>query len=117
MSPVQVSSPPNFYRQVWDIVRLVPRGRVVSYGQVATWIGSPRAARAVGYAMFNSPEGEEIPWHRVVNAQGKISEGGAPDRAEVQRGLLLAEGVEFGGETGAVDLQRFGLRLPPRRPT
>lgn len=84
----------------------------MSYGQVATWLGSPRAARAVGYAMFNV-QGDDVPWQRVVNSRGEISVGGALHRPELQRALLEAEGVEF-GQGGVIDLGRFGW-IPPAR--
>jgi methylated-DNA-protein-cysteine methyltransferase-like protein len=84
----------------------------VSYGQVATWLGSPRAARAVGYAMFNV-RGDDVPWQRVVNSRGEISIGGALHRPELQRALLEAEGVVF-GRGGAIDLRRFGWTPPAR---
>lgn len=88
-----------FFRLVWDFVRQVPVGRVVSYGQVAQALSPPlglgpdeyrrEGARLVGNAMAASPEG--VPWHRVVNAQGRLS--GAP--ATRQQRLLQAEGVAF----------------------
>lgn len=96
----------GFYEAVWDLVRQVPRGRVVTYGQVATWLGSPRAARAVGYAMFNVKD-PDMPWHRVINAKGEVSIGGHLHRPDLQRGLLEAEGVGFDA-SGRVDLRRYG---------
>ncbi len=101
---------PSFYQAAWALVKQVPRGRVVTYGQVATWLGSPRAARAVGYAMFNVAD-ESIPWHRVINAKGEISVGGHLHRPELQRQLLEAEGVRFDAN-GRLDLARY-LWHPP----
>ena len=106
-------STPSFYDAVWALVRQVPEGKVVTYGQVATWLGSPRAARAVGYAMFNVAD-EGVPWHRVINAQGRISVGGHIGRPSFQRWLLEAEGVRFDGE-GCIDLRSFGCARDPRR--
>ena len=100
----------SFYETAWARVRQVPPGAVGTYGQVATWLGSPRAARAVGYAMFNIPD-DSIPWHRVINSQGRISVGGQLHRPDLQRLLLEEEGVVF-GERGVVDLRRFGWRPP-----
>ncbi len=105
-----MSGPPGFYQAAWDLVRKVPRGKVVTYGQVATWLGSPRAARAVGYAMFNVDD-PKVPWHRVVNSKGEISIGGHLHRPDLQRRLLEKEGVRFDGER--IDLARFGWELPP----
>ena len=96
----------RFHRAVFRLVREVPRGRVVTYGQVAALLGHPRAARAVGYAMRHCIEG--VPWHRVVNAQGKIS----PRPSEghrLQRVLLEREGVRFDREE-RIDLDAFGWR-------
>jgi methylated-DNA-protein-cysteine methyltransferase-like protein len=100
----------SFYTEVWALVRQVPRGRVVTYGQVAGWLGRPRAARAVGYAMFNV-EDDTVPWQRVINARGEISEGGHPHRPALQRRLLEQEGVRFDAN-GRVDLRRFHWRGP-----
>ena len=103
---------PSFYEAVWRLVRRVPRGKVVSYGQVATLLGSPRAARAVGYAMFNVQD-DDVPWQRVVNSRGEISIGGALHRPELQRALLEAEGVAFAAG-GVIDLARHGWTPPAR---
>lgn len=75
------------------MVARIPTGRVMCYGQIATILGSPRAARAVGYALRAGPEG--LPWQRVINAQGKISIKGELERPMVQRMLLEAEGIQF----------------------
>ena len=61
----------RFRGAVYRFVRTIPRGRVVTYGQIAALLGAPRAARAVGMAMRHCPAG--LPWHRVVNARGGIS--------------------------------------------
>tara|TARA_Y100001934_G_scaffold281231_1_gene390274 strand:+ start:255 stop:578 length:324 start_codon:yes stop_codon:yes gene_type:complete len=95
----------GFYERVWAWVRQVPAGRVVTYGQVATALGSPRAARAVGYAMYGVQDAD-VPWQRVINAKGRISNGGQLARPELQRQLLLREGVEFGPD-GEIELARF----------
>ena len=90
------SQPPQtFYDRVWDFVRRVPRGRVVTYGQVAVELGSPAAARAVGYALCNLNEDTNVPWWRVINAKGAISLRGRGANAELQRALLEHEGAEF----------------------
>jgi methylated-DNA-protein-cysteine methyltransferase-like protein len=102
----------TFYDYVYRVVRLVPHGKVTTYGLVATMLGHPRAARAVGYALHNLPEGSDVPWHRVINFRGMISARGEVLRPEIQRLLLEAEGVVFDHE-GKVDFQQFlwqGLR-------
>jgi methylated-DNA-protein-cysteine methyltransferase-like protein len=85
----------NFYQQVYALVRQVPAGKVVTYGQVAALLGSPRAARAVGYALRFLPAGSDVPWHRVINYQGGISPRYPAESPIIQRVLLEAEGVCF----------------------
>jgi methylated-DNA-protein-cysteine methyltransferase-like protein len=79
-------------------VQTIPFGKVATYGQVADLAGLPRAARQVGYAL-NALRGKEaaadLPWHRVVNAQGKVSVRAEAGSEEYQQDLLMAEGVEF----------------------
>jgi methylated-DNA-protein-cysteine methyltransferase-like protein len=94
--------------KVWKTASTIPRGRVTTYGQLATAAGFPRAARLAGFALKNTPPGLKLPWHRVLNAQGKIS---FPPRSKAwheQRRRLAAEGVAFVG--GRVDLARYGWR-------
>ena len=97
------------YELVWTAVKRIPRGRVATYGQIAALAGMPKHARQAGYALAATPENKKIPWHRVINAQGKISlrlkhwDGGSD---EFQRILLEAEGVIF-DSGGRVDLKRF----------
>ena len=85
----------TFYDRVYEFVRSVPRGRVVTYGQVAVELGSPAAARAVGYALYNLSMGSDVPWWRVVNASGGISLRNRGPAADFQRQRLEAEGVRF----------------------
>lgn len=76
---------------MYRLVRRVPRGSVVTYGQVATMLGAPRSARAVGGAMRRCPD--DVPWHRVVNAQGGISRRRRLGSVLTQRIRLEQEGV------------------------
>jgi methylated-DNA-protein-cysteine methyltransferase-like protein len=76
---------------VYRLVRRVPRGAVVTYGQIAAMLGAPRAARAVGGAMRRCPD--DVPWHRVVNAQGGISRRRRLGSVLTQRIRLEQEGV------------------------
>jgi methylated-DNA-protein-cysteine methyltransferase-like protein len=92
----------RFDAAVYALVRRIPPGRVVTYGQVAGLVGSPRAARAVGQAMRRCPAG--VPWHRVVNAQGRVSRRRNPGSMLTQKLLLQREGVTFRRE--AIDLAR-----------
>ncbi|HEY0511380.1 MAG TPA: MGMT family protein [Thermoanaerobaculia bacterium] len=92
----------------YAVIRRIPLGRVATYGQIAALAGLPRRARRVGQALRSTPEGVEIPWHRVVNAQGAISpRGGLGWEEGYQRHLLEEEGVVF-SKSGKIDLDRFG---------
>ncbi|MCH7958552.1 MAG: methylated-DNA--[protein]-cysteine S-methyltransferase [Candidatus Hydrogenedentes bacterium] len=102
---------PNFYDAVYRVVRKIPRGRVMTYGQIATILGAPRAARAVGYAMRASPK--KVPWQRVINRMGQISARGDVERPIIQQQMLEAEGVVF-DDTESCDLGRY--RWEPRNP-
>jgi methylated-DNA-protein-cysteine methyltransferase-like protein len=97
----------GFFEQVYRLVRLVPPGKVVSYGAIARMLGQPHAARTVGWAMHSLPEGSDVPWHRVINSQGRISSGGRGYGADLQQAMLEAEGIVF-DERGCVDWDRFG---------
>lgn len=101
----------GFFARVYELVSLVPPGRVVTYGQIARWLDNPRGARAVGWALRALPSGSEVPWHRVINFRGGISAWGRETGADLQRHLLEMEGVVFNGE-GEVDLDRFGWEGP-----
>jgi methylated-DNA-protein-cysteine methyltransferase-like protein len=92
----------TFDRAVYALVRRIPRGRTVTYGQVAAMLGRPRAARAVGGAMRRCPAG--VPWHRVLNASGRISRRARAASMLTQRMLLEREGVTM--RRGRVDLAR-----------
>jgi len=96
----------SFSAEVARVVRRVPRGRVVTYGQVALLVGRPGAARQVGWALRTLPDEPRVPWHRVINARGAISCRGVPLAEEIQRQLLLQEGIRF-SESGCVDLERY----------
>jgi methylated-DNA-protein-cysteine methyltransferase-like protein len=85
----------TFYEQVYDFVRGVPPGRVVTYGQVALELGAPSAARSVGYALFFLPGDSDVPWWRVINVRGGISLRNRGEAADMQRRLLEGEGVRF----------------------
>ena len=98
---------PGFFERVYQLVRQVPPGRVTSYGAIARMLGHPRAARTVGWALHSLPEGSDVPWHRVINSQGRISTSCREHSADLQRALLEAEGVEFDAH-GYVDWDRFG---------
>ncbi len=103
---------PNFYERVYRVVRRVPAGKVTSYGRVAAMLGAPRAARAVGYALQalkdrrDDPGFEPVPWHRVINSQGRISIVNREHGAEEQARRLRAEGVPV-DDTLRVDIEAY----------
>ncbi len=109
------ASPPNpqtYYEQVWNIVRQIPAGKVAADGQIAKMIPPPNgveletyaafAPRWVGSAMAACPD--DVPWQRVINSQGKISERAG---AEKQRQLLEEEGIIFDAKD-RIDLKKYG---------
>jgi methylated-DNA-protein-cysteine methyltransferase related protein len=123
---------PEALTPILAAVRAIPRGRVATYGQIARLAGLGGQARRVGYALSALPAGSRVPWHRVVNAAGRISERrppksrrrpvllmSAPRRRDarpgdpaielLQRRLLEREGVRF-DRTGRIDLARFRWR-------
>ncbi len=105
----------NNYLRIYEIVRQIPRGRVATYGQVATLADLDGHARQVGYALHALPASERIPWHRVVNARGEVSARSVDDSHELQRHLLEAEGVAFDGR-GRIDLACYRWRRAQRPP-
>ena len=96
----------TFFEKVYEIVKQVPKGQVVTYGQVACAVGSPRAARQVGWALHVNPEPGVIPCHRVVNRFGSLAPAFAFGGEEVQAQLLRNDGVEV-KEDYTVDLQKY----------
>lgn len=115
---MQFTSPPNkqaYYEQVWNIVRQIPRGRVASYKQISLMLPPPNSvefeayeafgARWVGGAMAACPD--DVPWQRVINSQGKISDRPGAER---QRQLLEEEGVLFVKDK--VDMKKYGWKGP-----
>ena len=100
------------YTRIYAVVKRIPRGRVATYGQVAQLAGLGRAARQVGYALHAlRDDPDRVPWHRVVNAQGRVSVRSDPGADDLQRQLLEGEGVVFDG-VGRLPLDR--LRWRPR---
>jgi len=106
------------WRRIYAVVRRIPRGRVATYGQVAWIAGLPRQARLVGYALHAAAESGAVPWHRVINAQGRISlRAEGPGGSVLQRLRLEQEGVRFDAR-GRVALGEYGWSVagaPVRR--
>lgn len=101
---------PGLHQTVFDLVRQVPAGRVTTYGDVAGLLGSRRVARHVGYALAGLTD-PSVPWHRVINAGGRISFKGDTVRGIQQRALLEAEGIEFDAQD-RVDLKALRWTFP-----
>ncbi len=97
----------SYYDRVYDIVKRIPSGRVATYGQIAAMTGSPRASRAVGYALHFNPDPQNIPCFRVVNRFGRCAPAFAFGGPDVQAELLRADGIEV-SEDGYVDLDKYG---------
>ncbi len=106
------SKPASSYERIYAVVRRVPRGKVATYGQIAELAGLSGHARQVGYAMAAIPTSSAVPWHRVINAQGRVSPRSAGAGSTiVQQQLLEREGIMF-EDGGRVSLVRF--RWKPR---
>ena len=100
------------FDRIYAVVKLIPRGQVATYGQVAAAAGNPRLARVVGYALHANPEPGVIPCHRVVMRDGAVSPAFAFGGANRQIELLTAEGVGFADETH-VDMERYRVPFLP----
>lgn len=110
MSGVKAVATGSSYERIYAVIRRIPRGRVTTYGAVATLAGLDGQARLVGYALSALRDGSSVPWHRVINAQGRLSLDRDPSGAGLtQRMRLEREGVAFIG--GRVSLARFGWRV------
>jgi methylated-DNA-protein-cysteine methyltransferase related protein len=96
------------YDRIYAVVRHIPYGQVATYGQVAQLANLAGKARLVGYALFRVDlQRDDIPWHRVINAKGEISESAFRQGGDhLQRSLLEAEGVQF-SPTGQVNLRQY----------
>jgi len=107
------------YQRIYSVIRRIPRGRVATYGQIAELAGLDGHARQVGYALHNLPENSGVPWHRVLNARGEVSERSSGDSHELQRMLLEEEGIEFDlrGRLSLAEFQwRKRAKIGPGRP-
>lgn len=94
----------SFVLRVLKIIQKIPRSKILTYGQVATIAGSPRASRIVGGILFRQGPDSDLPWQRVINSQGKIStyRVGSGER---QRTLLEREGIQFRRD-GSIDMKK-----------
>lgn len=98
----------NWHQSVWKVVSDIPFGHVLTYGEVAKLAGMPKMARRVSQAMRRAPKKLDLPWHRVINAQGKISFPEDSNGWQRQKDRLEDEGVVF--LNGHIDLTVYGYR-------
>ena len=109
-----LDKPISNQQRIWQVVSQIPAGRVASYGQVARLADLPGYARYVGYVMKNLPAGTALPWHRVVNSQGRLSFPVNSAAYRRQKSLLEREGIVFSAGQGSgsrgegFSMQRFG---------
>lgn len=99
----------SFYDKVYEQVVKIPKGKVATYGQIAVMCGSPRASRAVGYALHYNPDPEKIPCFRVVNREGYLSSKFAFGGITEQKRRLIKDGVSVDNDY-KVDLNEFRWR-------
>lgn len=100
----------SYYDKVYEIVRNIPAGHVATYGQIAAMTGSPKASRAVGYALHFNPDPQHIPCFRVVNRFGGCAPAFAFGGKDMQANLLREDGVEV-SEDGYVDLDKYQWKV------
>jgi methylated-DNA-protein-cysteine methyltransferase-like protein len=100
----------EFSDKAIQLILSIPEGKVATYGQIARLAGRPRAARRVAYLLNSSSDKYKLPWHRVINSQGKVSErpGGGQKR---QIKALRKEGIKVDAK-GGIDLNRYGWMAP-----
>lgn len=98
----------NAFDKIYSIVRTIPEGKVMSYGQVALLAGNPRWSRVVGYALHVNPDPSFIPCHRVVTKDGRVSSSFAFGGSDIQRVLLENEGVRFSSD-GRVIMEEYSV--------
>ena len=104
--------PSNTYQRIYQVVRLIPVGKVATYGQVAELAGLFGKPRVVGYALYRVAPDDDVPWQRVINAKGEISTSAFRDgNDDLQRVLLEEEGIAF--EKNKIDFGTYRWQ-PPR---
>jgi methylated-DNA-protein-cysteine methyltransferase related protein len=105
MKQTQQGHKSDFVERVYEVVRLIPEGRVTTYGRIAQFVGARRSARMVGYALHNFPDDVSENAHRVVNRIGELTGGWSWGHPAIMRGLLEDEGITLVDEY-QVDLER-----------
>ncbi len=95
----------GFFERVYEVVALIPEGKVATYGGIGRRLGYSRGAKIVGWAMRSAPEALKLPCHRVVKATGELAPGYVFGDYEIQRAMLEAEGITFRAD-GTIDMER-----------
>jgi methylated-DNA-protein-cysteine methyltransferase-like protein len=95
----------DFFSRVYKVVSHIPEGKVATYGHIALLLGEPRSARTVGWAMRSAPKHLNLPCHRVVNRFGEMAPDYVFGSAELQRNILISEGITF-KEDGCIDMKK-----------
>ena len=102
------------FEEVYEVVRMVPRGRVATYGQIAKILGNVRWARVVGYALHDNPDGEKTPCYRIVNKEGKCADAFVFGGRNVQIDLLRADGIPVSDDGYVQDMEKYQWNgMPP----
>jgi methylated-DNA-protein-cysteine methyltransferase-like protein len=96
----------GFYSEVYEIVSKIPKGKVLTYGIIAKMIGRPRMSRQVGWALHSNSHPDIVPCHRVVNRNGGLASSFAFGGPEIQKMLLVKEGVEV-NDDNTIDLDKY----------
>ena len=96
--------------KIYAYLQLIPKGKVVTYGQIAAYLGDKRLARAVGNALHKNPDPDKYPCYKVVNAKGQLSQQFAFGGIDGQKSRLEAEGIEV--INGAVCLETYQWKMP-----
>ena len=96
----------GFFERVYEEVKKIPRGRVATYGDIARAVGAPRCARQVGWALHCNPYFGIVPCHRVVFANGSLTHGFGFGGIDVQKDMLVSEGVEVSKDY-KIDLKKY----------
>ncbi len=104
-----MKEPTEFSKNVISQIKKIPRGKVASYAQIAKLAGKPQGVRGVVWILHSSSSSADLPWHRVINAKGRISFPEMSEQWIKQKKLLEREGVVFSG-AGIVDLKEFQWR-------
>ena len=94
---------------IYEFLKTIPAGKVVTYGRIAEYLGNKNLSRAVGSALHKNPDPANIPCHRVVNARGMVAGSFAFGGGEAQRALLEKEGIVF-EKNGRIDLEKYGVK-------